>query len=189
MTNTKTKTAKQAKTDTASAAKEFEVLLTANTKTLQDAFVSGAEVAENAFKTSTDAFRSSYEKAIKDSKSQVEKATKYLGDVPMFDKDNTDQLMKVSTEVAEKGEKIGAEIIEFGSESVNAYFTAARSVVEADDAQKAFELQSEYARTSVETFVSETKKLNSMFVEASKALMEPFGSQYATSMDKFLNRA
>jgi len=184
-TTAKTKTTQE----TANVAKEFEVLFTANRKTLQDAFISGAEVAENAFKTSTEAFKSTYVKALKDGKSQVEKATQSLGDAPMYDKEGAESFIKVGNEVAEKSEKIGSEIIDFGSESVNAYFTATRSVIEADDAQKAFELQSQYARTSVETFISETSKLNAMLVDASKAMMEPFGSQYATNMDKFLNRS
>ncbi|MBL4667429.1 MAG: phasin family protein [Sneathiella sp.] len=189
MTNTKAKTAAQPKTKTADAAKEFELLLTANNKTLQDAFTSGTEAAENAFKTSADAFRSSYDKALKDGKAQIEKATQSFTDGPMYDKDGAEPLLKVGNVVAETGEKIGAEIIEFGSESVNTYFTTARSIAEAGDAQKALEIQTEYTRNTVEAFMSETKKLNAMFVDASKTLMEPFGSQFTAGMDKFLNRA
>ncbi len=169
--------------------KDMESLFSANRKTLQDAFLSGTEVAENAYKSSSDAFKSTFEKAIKDGKTQVEKATQSLTEVPMYDKEGAEPFLKVGTEVAEKSEKISAALLEFSAARMDAYFTATRSVIEAEDVQKAIELQSEFARSTAEQFVSEASKLNAMFVEASKSLMEPFGAQYAASMDKFLNRA
>lgn len=169
--------------------KDFESLFSVNNKTLQDAFLSGTEVAENAYKSSREVFKSTMEKAVKDSKAQVEKASQSLTEAPMYDKEGAEPFFKASNAAAEKGEKISAELIEFGAARMDAYFSATRSVIEADDVQKAIELQTEFARSSAETFVSEVSKLNAMFVDASKTLMEPFGTQYAASMDKFLNRA
>ncbi len=169
--------------------KDFEAMFTVNKKTLQDAFLSGTEMAESAYKSSSEVFKTSMEKAIKDGKTQVEKATKSLSEAPIYDKDGAEPFLKASAAAVEKSEKIGSEMMEFGSARVDAYFAATRSVIEAEDFQKAVELQSEYARNSAETFISEASKLNAMFVEASKTLMEPFGAQYAASMDKFLTRA
>ncbi|WP_025899829.1 phasin family protein [Sneathiella glossodoripedis] len=169
--------------------KDMESLFSANRKTLQEAFLSGTEVAENAYKSSSEAFKSTFEKAIKDGKTQVEKAAQSLTEVPMYDKEGAEPFLKAGTAVAEKGEKISVELLEFSAARMDAYFATARSVIEAEDVQKAIELQTEFARSSAEQFVSEASKLNAMFVEASKTLMEPFGAQYAASMDKFLNRA
>ncbi|MFT6556602.1 MULTISPECIES: phasin family protein [Sneathiella] len=188
-TTTKAKTATTAKKEAADITKDFEVLMTANRKTLQDAFKSGTDAAESAFKSGSEAFKANYEKAVKDGKANVEKATKSLSEVPFYDAEGSESFMKVGATAVEKGEKISAEIVEFSTEQVSEYFSVTRSLIEAEDVQKAIELQSEYARSSVETYVSEFGKLNSMFVDAAKTVMEPFGAQYAANMDKFLNRA
>jgi len=188
-TTTKAKSATNGKSAAADVTKDFEVLMTANRKTLQDAFMSGTDAAEKAFKSGSEAFKTSYEKAVKDSKAHVEKAAKTLNDVPFYDSEGTESLFKAGTTAVEKGEKISAEIVEFSTGRVNEYFSATRSLIEADDVQKAMEVQSEYARASVESYVSEFGKLNTMFIDATKSIMEPFGAQYAASMDKFLKRA
>lgn len=182
MSNAKTKTA-------ADATKEFETLLTTNQKTLQNAFVSGAEAAEKAFKTGSEAFKTSYEKALKDGKSQVEKATKTLGETNFYDQEGAEPFLKAGSDAVETSEKIGAEVIEFNNERVAEYFSVARSVLEADDVQKAVELQSNFARNSAELYVNEVSKLNSMIFDATKTFLEPLGTQYAASMEKFTNRA
>jgi len=187
MSNTKAKTTSTA--DKADVTKEFETMITANGKTLQDAFKSGAEAAEKAFTTGAEAFKTNYEKALKDSKEQMEKAAKTFSDATPFDTEGAEPFVKAGTAAAEKGEKINAELMEFGTSRMSAYFAATRSVIDADDMQKAIEVQSEYARNSFETYVSEAGKINSMVIDATKTLMEPFGSQYAANMDKFLNRA
>ncbi len=182
MSNAKTKTA-------ADATKEFETLLTTNQKTLQNAFVSGAEAAEKAFKTGTEAFKTSYEKALKDGKSQVEKATQTLSETSFYDKEGAEPFLKAGSDAVETSEKIGAEVIEFSNDRVVEYFSVTRSVIEADDVQKAIELQSNYARNSVELYVNEVSKLNSMIFDATKTMFEPLGTQYSASVDKFMNRA
>ncbi len=186
-TNTKAKSASEAK-PAADVTKEFEVLMTANQKTLQDAFVSGAEAAEKAFKTGSEAFKTTYEKAIKDGKSHVEKATQTLSEASFYDKEGAEPFLKVGNAAVEKSEKFGAEVIEFSSNSVAEYFSVARSVIEADDVQKAIELQSDYARSSVETYIAEAGKLNTMIMDATKTIFEPLGAQYAANMGKMMNR-
>ncbi|MCG8494076.1 MAG: phasin family protein [Sneathiellales bacterium] len=188
-TTSKTKAASNGKAAAADVTKDFEVLMTANRKTLQDAFKSSTDAAEKAFKTSSEAFKTTYEKALKDGKDQVEKAAKTFSEVSPYDNESAESFMTVGKAAVEKGEKISAEIVEFSTGRVNEYFSVARSLIDADDVQKAIELQSEYARTSVESYVSEFGKLNTMMIDATKSLMEPFGAQYAANMDKFLNRA
>ncbi|MBL4908179.1 MAG: phasin family protein [Sneathiella sp.] len=187
-TTTKSKTTADAK-PVADVTKEFEVLLTANQKSLQDAFVSGTEAAEKAYKSGSEAFKTSYEKAIEDGKSHIEKAAKTLSEASFYDKEGAEPFLKVSAAAVEKGEKINAEVIEFNTNRVEEYFSVARSVMEADDVQKAIELQSDYARSSVESYVTEVSKLNTMMFDAAKSIFEPFGAQYASSMDKFTKRA
>jgi phasin family protein len=187
MSNTSTKAkASAAKAD---VTKDFENLMTTNHKSLQDAFKTGADAAEQAFLSGNEAFKSTYANALKEGKAQLEKAAKTLGETSLFDAEGAEPFITAGTAAAMKSEKINAEMIDFGTARVTEYFSATRSVFAADDMQKAIELQSEFARTSVQTYVSEAGKLNAMLVDATKSLMEPFGTQYAASMDKFLNRA
>lgn len=188
MSNTKAKTA-TAETLTADVTKDFEVLMTTNRKTLQDAFLSGTDATENAFKTSSEAFKTNYEKVLKDGKEQIVKATKTLGENKFYDNESVEPLLKAGSAAVEKTETLGAEIVDFGTNQVADYFAAARSILAADDVQKAVELQANYARSSVEGYVSEVGKLNTMMFDATKTLFEPLGASFAANMEKFTKSA
>ncbi|MBL4739408.1 MAG: hypothetical protein COB20_06265 [SAR86 cluster bacterium] len=188
MSNTKAKTATGEK-PTADVTKDFEVLLTANRKTLQDAFLSGTDAAEDAFKTSSEAFKTNYAKVLKDGKEQILKATKTLGENKFYDNESAESLFEAGSAAVEKTEKLGAEIVDFNTGQVADYFALTRSVLEAGDVQKAVELQTKYARSSVEGYVSEVSKLNTMIFDATKTLLEPFGATFTANMEKFTKSA
>ncbi|GLQ07691.1 phasin family protein [Sneathiella chinensis] len=173
----------------ADATKEFEALFSTGRKTLQDAFLSGTDAAEKAFKTGSEAVKTNFTKAVKDGKTQVEKATKSLREASYFDAELTDPFLTAGTTAVEKGEKISTELMDFGSGRVEACFTAYRSILKADDVQKALEVQSEFTRSAVETYATEFGKLNTMMIDATKSVMEPLGAQYAAGFDKFLKQA
>ncbi|MEH6402756.1 MAG: phasin family protein [Sneathiella sp.] len=188
MSNTKTKTVFGEK-PMADVTKDLEVLVSANRKTLQDAFLSGTDAAENAFKTSREAFKTNYEKVLKDGKEQISQATKTLGENKFYDNESAESLLKAGSAAVEKTETLGAEIVDFSTSQVADYFAAARSVLAADDVQKAVELQTTYARSSVEGYVTEVSKLNTMIFDATKTMFEPFGASFAANMEKFTKSA
>jgi hypothetical protein len=179
------KTTAKTTVDPTEVTKEIEGMVAAGRKTLQDAFASSTEAAEKAFKSNTETFKANYDKAVAESKSGFEKAVKSLEGSQFYDKDNTEAFVKASNAAVEKSEKIGSALFDFGTGQVQEAFNVARSIAETEDVSKVVEIQSEYARTSMQTYVSEFGKLNSMVVDATKSIVEPFGAQYAASLDMF----
>ena len=49
--------------------------------------------------------------------------------------------------------------------------------------------QTEFARDSLQSYVSEMGKLNSLVADAAKSVIEPFGAQYAANLDLFSKQA
>ncbi|PHQ69509.1 MAG: hypothetical protein COB93_07885 [Sneathiella sp.] len=183
------KTTATAAIDPTEVTKEIEDMVVAGRKSLQDAFATSAEAAEKAFKSNTETFKTNYEKAVAEGKSGFEKVVKTFEDSQFYDKNNSEAFVKASNSAAEKSEKIGAALIDFNTDRVQEAFNVARSIAETEDVSKIVEIQSEFARTSAQTYVAEANKLNSMVVEATKSVLEPFGAQYAASLDMFSKQA
>jgi len=182
---TKKTTTKAAAIDPTEVTKGFEEMVDANRKTLQDAFAFGTEAAEKAFKTNTETFKTNYEKAIAEGKTGFEKAVKTFEGSQFYDKNNAEAFVKASNAAVEKGEKIGSALFDFGTDRMQEVFNVTRSIAETEDVTKVVEIQTEFAKTSMQTYVSEVGKLNTMVVDATKSVLEPFGKQYAAGLDLF----
>jgi len=175
--------------DPTEVTKGFEEMVGANRKTLQDAFAFGTEAAEKAFKSNTETLKTNYEKAVADSKSGFEKAVKTFEGSQFYDKKNAEAFVKAGNAAVEKGEKIGSALFDFGTDRIQEAFNVTRSIAETEDVTKVVEIQTEYAKTSMQTYVSEVGKLNTMVIDATKSVLEPFGAQYAASLDMFSKQA
>ncbi|MCR9214835.1 MAG: phasin family protein [Proteobacteria bacterium] len=183
------KTTKKATVDPVEVTKGIEEMVDANRKTLQDAFAFGTEAAEKAFKTNTETLKTNYEKAVAEGKSGFEKAVKTFEGSQFYDKDNAEAFVKASNAAVEKGEKIGSAMIDFGTDRMQEVFNVTRSIAETEDVTKVVEIQTEFAKTSMQTYVSEVGKINTMVVDATKSVLEPFGAQYAANLDMFTKQA
>ncbi|WP_373084446.1 phasin family protein [Sneathiella sp.] len=184
-----TKTSKINAADTAAVTKEIEDMVASGRKSLQDAFINGTETAEKAFKSNSETFKTNYEKVVSEGKSGFEKAIKSLEGSQFYDKNNAESFVKASNTAVEKSEKIGAAMIDFGTGQLQEAFNVARSIAETDDVTKAVEIQTEYARSAVQNYMSECGKFNSLMTDAAKSVMEPFSAQYANSIDMFSKHA
>ena len=183
------KTTTSAAIDPAAVTKEIEGMVASGRKTLQDAFMNGTEAAEKAFKSNSETFKTNYEKAVAEGKSGFEKAIKTLEGSQFYDKNSAEAFVKASNAAVEKSEKIGAALIDFGTGRLQDVFNVAKSIAETEDVTKAVEIQTEFARTSMQNYVSEMGKFNSLVADAAKSVMEPFGAQYAASLDMFSKQA
>ena len=175
--------------DATEVTKEIEDMVATGRKTLQDAFITGTEAAEKAFKSNTETFKTNYEKALAESKSGFEKAVKTFEGSQFYDKDNSEAFVKASNAAVEKNEKISAALMDFGTERLEELFKVTRTIAETEDMTKVVEIQTEFARTSVQTYVTEISKLNALVVDATKSVVEPFGAQYAANLDMFSKTA
>ncbi|MDF2366915.1 phasin family protein [Sneathiella sp.] len=171
--------------DPAVVTKEIEDMVATGRKSLQDAFINGTEAAEKAFKSNTETFKTNYEKAVAEGKTGFEKAIKTFEGSQFYDKNSADAFVKASNAAVEKSEKIGAELIDFGTGQLQEVFNITKTIAETDDVTKAVEIQTEFARTSMQSYMSEIGKLNSLVADAAKSVVEPFGAQYAASLDMF----
>ncbi|MCF8468998.1 MAG: phasin family protein [Sneathiella sp.] len=183
------KTTTNAAIDPAAVTKEIEGMVASGRKSLQDAFMNGTEAAEKAFKSSSETFKTNYEKAVAEGKSGFEKAIKTLEGSQFYDKNSAEAFVKASNAAVEKSEKIGATLIDLSTGRLQEAFAAAKSIAETEDMTKAVELQTEFARTYVQNYVSDMGKFNSLIADAAKSVMEPFGAQYTAGIDMFSKQA
>ncbi|WP_334128690.1 phasin family protein [Sneathiella sp.] len=175
--------------DPAAVQKEFETVLATGRKTLQDAFLSGTEAAEKAFKSNTETLKTNYEKVVAESKTGYEKAVKAFEGSQFYDKNSAEAFINAGNVAVEKGEKIGAALIDFGTERWQDVFNVAKTLAETEDYAKAIEVQTEFARNSLQTYVAEVSRINSLLTEAAKSVVEPFGTRYASALDVFTRQA
>jgi|TARA_R110002072_G_scaffold109750_1_gene237202 hypothetical protein len=175
--------------DPAVVKKEFEDMIATGRKSLQEAFLNGTEAAEKAFKSNSETLKANYEKAVAESKSGFEKVVKAFEGSQFYDKNSAEAFVKSGNVAVEKSEKIGVALIDFGTERWQEVFNVTKTLAETEDYAKAVEVQTEYAKTSMQNYVSDVSKFNSLVADAAKSVVEPFGARYASALDVFAKQA
>ncbi|MFC4270980.1 hypothetical protein GQF03_04545 [Sneathiella chungangensis] len=183
------KSTNTAAVDPTAVTKEIEDMVATGRKSLQEAFLNGTEAAEKAFKSNSETFKTNYEKAVAEGKSGFEKVIKTLEGSQFYDKKSAEAFVKASNAAVEKSEKIGAALIDFGTGSLQDVFNVTKTIAETEDMTKVVEIQTEFAKNSMQNYVSEMGKFNTLVADAAKSVVEPFGAQYAASLDMFSKQA
>lgn len=88
--------------------------------------------------------------------------------------ENFDAAVKSAATVSRHFQDIAKETADFTRKSFEASSAVAEKLVAAKSIDKAFEAQSEFARTSYEAFVAQSNKVGAIFADISKEAMKPF---------------
>ena len=118
--------------------------------------------AETAFFNGAEAIKTGFEKAIKN-----------YDTVLGYGKDTVEAYMKSAT-VAGKGiESINSEIYSFSKDAIEDSIVASKAILGSKSIHEAFELQTDYAKTAFESYVSELTKVSDLFTTATKSTFAP----------------
>ena len=156
----------------------------AATKQIEDAVEVGKQSVEQAMKASTE----SYEQALNMTKEQVEKASeaffKGYDEMSSMNKEGVDAFVKAGEVLTKGAESLGKAYFDFAQASAEAGVEATKAMMSAKTVKDFVEIQSDFARTSFDNFLSESTRLSEMSVKVANEAFDPLKSQFNTGFEK-----
>jgi len=137
---------------------------------------SGAEHIESAVKNGAEAFKSGFEKA-------VAGYDKLLGQ----SKENLEACVKAANAAGKGVETLHNELYSFSKQSIEDSIAATKALLAAKSAHEAFELQSDFAKTSFDHYIGEMSKLSEIVAATAKDTFGPFQGRYQAWIEAVQN--
>ncbi|MDE1937596.1 MAG: TIGR01841 family phasin [Alphaproteobacteria bacterium] len=131
-------------------------------KVAGDKIADAAENIETAMKNGTEAIKAGFEKAVKN-----------YDQIVGYGKETVEAYVKSANAAGKGAETLHNELYSYSKQSVEESIAAAKALLGAKSAHEAFELQSGFAKTAFEAYVSEVTKLSELFVSTTKEAFEP----------------
>lgn len=117
-------------------------------------------------------------------RTQIERNTRIAEEMTELSKGNV-EAMVASTKIVAKGlETVGQEVAEYSRKSFEGASAALKSFTEVKSATDFFRLQSDFARTSFDGFVSESSKLSETMIKLAGDVAEPLASRYSVAAER-----
>ena len=104
---------------------------------------------------------------------------KNMDELQQFGKDNMDATMKSLGTFSKSWQAIAAECADYSKKSYEESSAALEKLFGAKSIDKAFEIQSEYAKNAYEGFVSQATKLGELYTDLAKESYKPFEGMVA----------
>jgi hypothetical protein len=101
-----------------------------------------------------------------------------IDDMQQLGKDNMDATMKSFGALSKSMQAIAVEIADYSKKAFEQGSAAAEKLIGAKSLEKAFEVQSDYAKSSYESFVAQATKLGELYADLAKEAYKPFESQF-----------
>jgi len=93
-------------------------------------------------------------------------------------KDKMDATLKAFGALSKSLQAITVEIADFSKKVFEQSTAATEKLMGAKSLEKAIEVQTDYAKSSYETFVAEATKLGELYADLAKEAYKPFESQF-----------
>jgi len=134
--------------------------------------INGAEGFENVMKNGSEAFKASFEKAVKS-------YDNFLG----YGKDTVEAYMKAANAAGKGAETLHNELYSYSKQQVEDSIAAMKAVLGSKSAHEAFELQTDFAKTAFDAYVGKMTKLGEIFVSTTKETIEPLQGRVQAWVD------
>jgi phasin family protein len=112
-------------------------------------------------------------------KSGMEQATKAYERFADFGKDGVEAWMQSATAMAKAFERINGDWFAFGKQQMEDGVAAFKAVASAKSVHEAWEVQTDFAKSSLDAFIAQATKANDTFMDAAKKASEPFSTRFA----------
>ena len=103
---------------------------------------------------------------------------KNIDEMQQFGKDNMDATMKSFGAFSKSAQAIAVEIADYSKKVFEQGTAATEKLIGSKSLEKAFEVQSDYVKSSYEGFVAEATKLGELYADFAKEAYKPFESQF-----------
>ncbi len=121
-------------------------------------------------------------KAVKDG---VEKAMAAFGDLNAFSKDNVEAWVASMTTAGKGVEQVNSQIAAFAKQTMEDGVAAAKRFSSVKSVQEMLELQTEFAKSSMETYLAEMNKVADTMTGAVKDAAKPINERVTAAMQMF----
>ena len=137
-------------------------------------------VAEAA-KTTVEQFTAASNVAFKEG---VEKSLAALNEANAQSKKNFEAVVASATAATKGAEAVGAQALAFSKTLFDNQVTAARTLASAKSVQEVVELQTAYAKSALETYMSEFGKLTDTVQASVKEAFEPINARVTEAVER-----
>jgi len=138
--------------------------------------------AADTAKKTVDQFTAASSVAFKDG---VEKSLAAMNDMNAQSKKNLEAIVASATASAKGAEAMGAQAMAFSKTMFDAQVSAAKSLSGAKSLQEVVELQNAFAKSALETYMSEFGKMSETFSASMKESMKPIHERVTATVEKF----
>jgi phasin family protein len=101
-----------------------------------------------------------------------------IDDMQKLGKDNMDATLRSFGALSKSLQAITVEIADFSKKVFEQNTAATERLIGAKSLEKAIEVQTDYAKSSYETFVAEATKLGELYADLAREAYKPFESQF-----------
>ncbi len=138
-----------------------------------------AKTADKA-KATTEQFATAGAKAFKDS---VEKSLAGLNELNAQSKQNLEALVASATATAKGAESLNAQVLAYGKTAVEKHVEAVKAMSSARSVQEVIELQTSYAKSSMETYLAEMNRASETFSAMMKDAFRPINARATAAVE------
>jgi len=137
--------------------------------------------AADTAKKTVEQFTAASNVAFKDG---VEKSLAAMNDMNAHSKKNLEAVVASATASAKAAETLGAQAMAFSKAMFESQVAAAKSLQGAKSLQEVVELQTAFAKTSLETYMSEFGKMSETVAASVKESMKPLNERVTATVEK-----
>ena len=132
-------------------------------------------------KSTVEQFTTAGNQAFKDS---IEKSMTALGEANAHSKKNLEAVVASVTAATKGAEALGAEAMAYSKKAVENQVAAAKSLAGAKSVQEVVELQTAYAKSAMEAYVSQMNKASEMVAASVKECFLPINERVTALVEK-----
>jgi phasin family protein len=103
---------------------------------------------------------------------------KNFDEMQQFSKDNLDASMKTIGAFSKSAQAIAVELADYSKKVFEQGTAATEKLIGAKSLEKAFEVQTDFVKSSYESFVAEATKLGELYTDLAKEAYKPFESHF-----------
>jgi phasin family protein len=151
------------------------------TKTAADRMTATAEQGARQFQDAAQRMTGASNEAFKDT---VERSLSTLNQLNDVSKRNLEAVVTSLTAATRGAESLGAQAMSYGKTSMEQGAEAARALSAARSVQEAVELQTNYARTALETYLSEMNRMSETVAASVKDSLQPLNERATAAMEQ-----
>ncbi|WP_425989908.1 phasin family protein [Brevundimonas sp. TWP2-3-2] len=150
-------------------------------KTIEQATAT-AKVQGEQFKAQAEQLQAKGTQALREG---VEKTSATMAELSAQSKQNLEALTASATAAQKGAEALSAQVVSYGKTSWENGVAAAQTISQARSIQELIELQTNFAKSAMETYLSEVTKMTETLTGSVKDSFKPINERVTASVEKF----